>query len=392
MKILFLAPQSFFIERGTPIAVKLAVEVLSKKDLELSLLTFNAGDDLQIPNLKHYRSFSPKNFKSIKAGFSFKKVFCDFFLLTKTLRLIIGEKRKNNPFTLIHAVEESVFIALLVKLIFKIPYVYDMDSCLSDQLIEKYPQISFLAPVFNFFEKLAIKNSLGTLVVCDSLKQIADNNGALNSIILSDISLHEIYEQKKPEKTLNEELNLNPNDKTLVYVGNLEPYQGIDLLIKSSTLTKNNIKTIIIGGNQEYLTKYKKLVKDLNLENKVFFLGPKPLTNLHYYLDTADILASPRISGTNTPMKIYSYMFSGTPIVATNIVSHTQVLDENTAFLCNSKKEDFAATINKIYENIEDAKLIGENSKKEAQDKYSLKAFKNTLHVFYNSILGDSLN
>ena len=56
------------------------------------------------------------------------------FVLFKAMRLAC---RKH--YHLVHAVEESVFIALVLKWLFKIPYVYDMDSSLAQQIVEKYP-------------------------------------------------------------------------------------------------------------------------------------------------------------------------------------------------------------------------------------------------------------
>jgi glycosyltransferase involved in cell wall biosynthesis len=48
---------------------------------------------------------------------------------------------------------------------------------------------------------------------------------------------------------------------------------------------------------------------------------------------SAQVLVSPRIYGTNTPLKIYEKLSTGRPIVATRIWSHTQVLDESVCYL-----------------------------------------------------------
>ena len=58
-------------------------------------------------------------------------------MLIEAIRL--ASKKKYN---LVHAVEESVFMALLLKLLFQIPYLYDMDSSLAQQMVEKYPFLS----------------------------------------------------------------------------------------------------------------------------------------------------------------------------------------------------------------------------------------------------------
>src|SRR5690606_25954218 len=61
MKILFLAPQPFFQERGTPIAVRLAVEVLGgRKGDSIDLLTYHEGSDVPLKNVRHLRITLPE--------------------------------------------------------------------------------------------------------------------------------------------------------------------------------------------------------------------------------------------------------------------------------------------------------------------------------------------
>ena len=61
--------------------------------------------------------------------------------------------------------------------------------------------------------------------------------------------------------------------------------------------------------------------------------GQRPPEEMPVYVGLADVLVSPRSSGTNTPLKIYSYLWSGKAIVATDLETHRQVLDETTALL-----------------------------------------------------------
>ena len=57
------------------------------------------------------------------------------------------------------------------------------------------------------------------------------------------------------------------------------------------------------------------------------FAGERPASEIPAYLLAADVLVSPRSRGTNTPLKIYQYLRSGKPIVATRLLTHTQVLE-----------------------------------------------------------------
>ena len=57
------------------------------------------------------------------------------------------------------------------------------------------------------------------------------------------------------------------------------------------------------------------------------------------YLRQADVLVSPRIRGVNTPMKLYSYLDSGVPVLATRLPTHTQVMDDSVAVLVDPVPE-----------------------------------------------------
>jgi len=63
------------------------------------------------------------------------------------------------------------------------------------------------------------------------------------------------------------------------------------------------------------------------------------------YLAASDVLVSPRSRGTNTPLKIYQYLRSGKAIVATRLLTHTQVLSDETAILTEASPEGFARGI-----------------------------------------------
>ena len=76
-----------------------------------------------------------------------------------------------------------------------------------------------------------------------------------------------------------------------------------------------------------------------NLSEYFKFSGKVVPEMVPRFVEISDILVTPRIEGNNTPLKIYSYLRSGKPIVATNHLTHTQVLDESVAVLtdCDAK-------------------------------------------------------
>ncbi len=381
MKILLLAPQPFFQQRGTPIAVNWILKALSRRGDQVDLLTYPEGDDVSHPGLRIFRT--PRVFfaAQIPPGFSWKKLVHGFFLFWNAVSLC-----RKNRYDAVHAVEESVFVALALKWIFRVSYVYDMDSSLADQLVESRPFLKCFSPFFRFMEKLGVQNSTGVLAVCDALEQAAKRQGANNVLLLPDISL---LEEEMPGQNItrirNEFSIVSP---IVMYVGNFEAYQGVDLLLESAALLKNKtgFHLAFIGGTDRHISFYRDKAKRLGLEKTAHFLGPRPVSDIRAYLEQADILVSPRIRGSNTPMKVYTYLHSGKPVLATQIVSHTQILSASVCALAEVVPQAFSARLSELLNDEKERKLLGEAGKKFVEKDYSFPAFEQKLDSFYETL------
>ena len=154
MKILLIAPQPFYQERGTPIAVRLLIETLCTGGHEIHLLTYHEGEDVEVPGLKIFRIPKPPWIGKIPIGFSWKKVICDLYLSVQMMGLV----RKNN-YEVIHAVEESIFPAAALNVLVRTKLIYDMDSLLSEQIADKWNSARFLLPLLSFFESRSLQRS-----------------------------------------------------------------------------------------------------------------------------------------------------------------------------------------------------------------------------------------
>ncbi|RME60481.1 MAG: glycosyltransferase [Candidatus Dadabacteria bacterium] len=394
MRVLFLAPEPFFEERGTPIAVRLALEVLSNREKdEIILLTYSQGRECKIKGVKHIRC-GPSFLKGIPPGPSLKKFITDIFFTFKVFSVVNRAEKEGKPFDLIHAVEESVYIAALLNKLKGIPYIYDMDSSLSLQMQEKYPFIKVFLPFFEKLEKSAIRNSCAVVPVCDALLEIAKKHGASQTEVLRDISLLETHEclsgeygSKSNPLQLKKHLNLKENDKIALYVGNLEKYQGVDLLLDAfchQSLKDKTFNLVIIGGAKKDINKYQEKYNHLVKQKKVHFIGPRPVPELGSYLSQADVLVSPRIKGNNTPMKIYSYLHAGKPIVATDLPTHRQVLNERNSILSPPDKESFAKALYKAL--TEPCQEIAREARLLAEKEYSFEVFTKKLNKIYDLV------
>jgi glycosyltransferase involved in cell wall biosynthesis len=381
MNILVLAPHPFFQPRGTPIAVRDVLEFLSSEGHTIDLLTYHEGSDLDIPGCTIHRICALPGVHGIRPGFSLKKIICDIMMFCRCMTMA-----RKNTYDLVHAVEESVFMATAIRGIFGVPFVYDMDSSLSDQVIEKHARFSALRPGMRAFERGAVRRSVGVLAVCPALETRAREYDASNLVAcVEDSSL------LQPVSDGIEDLPalLGSADPLIMYVGNLERYQGMDLLLESFSRASQELrqaKLVVIGGAAKDIGWYTHRAGELGVGDRAHFLGPRPLGLLSGYLTQADILVSPRLTGNNTPMKIYSYLDSGVPILATRLPTHTQVLDDSIAALADPAPDAFASAMVRLARDPAWRQSLAHHAGLRVQRDFTPAATRGKLRRFYQAV------
>ena len=113
MRALVIAPQPFFSPRGTPYTVYYRTLVTSELGVEVDLLTYGEGEDVDIPGVRIYRIPRFGAFGNVKTGPSLQKLFLDGFILARAVALLC-----RTRYAFVHAHEESVFFCRFLKPLF----------------------------------------------------------------------------------------------------------------------------------------------------------------------------------------------------------------------------------------------------------------------------------
>ena len=379
MRVLLLAPQPFYQERGTPIAVRMLAQTLCQAGHSVDLLTYHLGDDVSEPGLQILRIPSLRFIKRIPIGFSFAKLVCDCFLFASLVRYLLRER-----YDVIHAGEESVYFALITRFLHRARVVYDMDSSMPDQLLEKWKGLRLLSYPLYAMERLAIKRSDVVAPVCQQLAdRVCEFKSKDKVVLLEDCALS--LEDNSAEPVDQIRSLLDTKGILVLYVGNLEHYQGVDLLLAgfAEVDTRLDIHLVLIGGGASDLELYQDQAHSLGISKHVHLLGPRPVSQLGEYLVQADILVSPRLKGINTPMKIFSYLASGRSIIATDIPSHTQVLDASCALLVDPTPAAIAQGLDRLATDAALREGMGKTGQSLARSRYSLARFQATVNELY---------
>ena len=384
MKILMIAPQPFFQPRGTPISVMHRLNTLSKLGHEIDLVTYHLGQNIPFENVDYHRIPNIPFIKKIKVGPSKTKIIVDFVMIFKVLQLLL-----KNKYDVIHSHEEAGFFGAWFAKRFGTMHLYDMHSSLPQQLTNfKFTKLKFLIKSFERLEERTIEKSDALITICPELynyvsklfpekKQVLIENVADNS---------DVFSEENADLNIKDQYKLNSNT-IILYAGTFEPYQGLDLLIESSNDVISKFKNVtftLVGGSPGQVERYRQQVNRKKLNDHFVFTGQVSPELVPKFLDVADILVTPRIEGNNTPLKIYSYLKSGKPIVATNHITHTQVLNDRVAVLTNCDAKSFAEGLIKILDDENLRNEISQNAKALAEEKYSYNSYVQKTATIYN--------
>ncbi|MEM7217579.1 MAG: glycosyltransferase family 4 protein [Pseudomonadota bacterium] len=357
-RMLALAPQPFFTPRGTPFSVYYRSLVTAELGFEVDLLTYGQGEDVDLPGVNIIRGPALEFLGKVRTGPSALKLVHDLFMFVRYLILMI-----RHRYPVVHAHEEAVFFAAITKPLFGFKLVYDMHSSLPEQLENfGYSKSRLLKRVFEFLERRSLVAADAIITICpalqDQVRNLApwamDKHELIENSIFEDVRFVTSAlraPETEPRESLPDARALAKGARAVVYAGTLEPYQGIDLLIAGVALLaarRDDFRLIIAGGSEPQVEHYKRLASDAGVAEVVTFLGQlRPLAARHL-AETADIILSPRSSGTNTPLKTYEQLACGVPLVATEIYSHTQVLDETMAVLVPPSAQGLADGIERL--------------------------------------------
>jgi glycosyltransferase involved in cell wall biosynthesis len=383
VRILVLAPQEYYVDRGTPIAVDLLVRTLADQGHQVDLLCLHLGAPRQHPNVTVHRTPRVPLVGAVGPGLSAGKLACDAVFAAAAFRLLARRR-----YDVVHAVEEAVFVAAAARAIFGVPYVYDMDSSMSHQVVTKLPALRPLGRLMRAIEARAIRGSTAVAPVCDALARTAESAGARRIVLLRDVSLLQPAHPNAPDvATLRAEAGAaEPGTVLAMYVGNLERYQGVDLLLDAfarAVADAPRLRLAVVGGAPADVARYARKVEAAGLGGLVRLLGPRPVAQLGEYLAAADVLVSPRTHGENTPMKIYSYMDSGRAVLATDLPTHTQVLDAEVARLVAPEAAAMAAALVALADDPGARAALGNAARRRASARHSRSAFAAQVAALY---------
>ncbi len=177
----------------------------------------------------------------------------------------------------------------------------------------------------------------------------------------------------------------------IITVANLVPVKGIEVLIKAIQLLNNpNIHLEVLGDDRDsYADKLKQLVKDLQMENQIFFLGKH--TDVRLFLSQADLYVIPTLNEgrkEGMPMALVEAMTMGIPVLGSNISGINYVLKDFPELLFEASNALELSQKIAVFQNksVNERLKTGQDLRNFCINHFSMNAFINAHQELYFEI------
>lgn len=337
-----------------------------------TMLLVPGGQGMPLSQLGNARDLF--EFYSVAAPFAFKRFPNAFSILSRfaspySLALVLYARARGFSLITTRALEVAVWAARL-----NMPVIlesHNFSKFEKHRMIGSWVSITQQAekPVSMVVTTKAGKHSYAAIGVPEQRIRVLPNGVNV-----------ERFSRDDAQASLRIELDLPPDVPLLAFSGSLHEGRGGEEMLDCAALLPD-VQVLIVGGTPDDVARYRQIVQQRGLDN-VRLIGHVAQCILPKYLLAADILLMPyttRFSAHSfeytSPMKMFEYLATGRPMVATDFPILHEVLEHgrNAVFVPPDSGEALAQGVRQLLEQPDLARRIGAAAKADAQ-RYSWQA------------------
>jgi glycosyltransferase involved in cell wall biosynthesis len=383
-RVLVVAPEPFYTDRGTPICVRQVLVALTQLGYNVDVLTYPIGRPVGLDGIQVHRSSNPFRIRHVPIGFSMRKLLLDGGLFAQLRRLLA-----SGRYQVVHALEESAFAAAYWGRKYGVPVIYDMHSSMAEQM-GSLPLFRnrVSRSLFNRAERWLLRRAsqvVSSAGLAQRVRQVAPTAQVMEWQFSSEV--HSVEAGRVA--ALRESLGIRPGQKVVLYSGTFERYQGLRTLLEAVPQVVQEVPGtvfLLVGVDGEHAAaRVARLARVLD-RSQLKLIERQPRENIPAYFALADVLVSPRLFGGNLPLKVFDYMAAGRPIVATDIPSHRSVLSEDRAVLVRPDRQALASAISGLLRDPVRARQLAAAGQRFARENLAWSTFVRSVNDLYESV------
>lgn len=345
IRILMIAPTPFFADRGCHVRIYEEARALQGHGCEVVLCTYHIGRDME--GIRTERILNIPWYKKLEAGPSWQKPFLDVLLLIKSFQTI----RRFKPHVIHAHLHEGAFIGRFLSRRLSIPLLFDYQGSMTAEMAD-HEFMTKGGIFFNALRRLERWIDIGADVIVTS-------SGGSAANLLSDFNIPvekirtvidgvdtDIFRPGYDTGDLKKRLGISEDRKVIIYLGLLNEYQGVDLLLDAACdVVKRDPKAHFLIMGYPDVEKYTEMAGRMGIAGNVTFTGRIDYGEAPKSLCLGDIAVSAKLSKTEANGKIFNYMAAGLPTVCFDTPVNREILDDLGIYAEFGSKESLAAAM-----------------------------------------------
>lgn len=306
----------------------------------------------------------PKNVEIFKTTVSYIPVDPFYKILgelhfEKVLRVV---QKNNLKFDIIHShfIWSSGYAGMKLSEMFNVPFLvtgHGYDVYLLPFKSNSWREI--FEKILNKADEIFTVSSYNK----DFLEKLVEDKTKI-SVVYNGISTKLFYPIKKNDARM--ELGIDSSKRICVSVGNIIKIKGHEDLIKAISLLpeKFNDVCLYIVGSGHLRPKLEKLARDLNIHDRVFFVGVKPHSEIVKWMNMADLFVLPSLKEGASVVTLEA-LACGIPVIGTKVGIVPEVINSDEyGFTCDIQDpEGLSKAIQKSFSKNWDKEKIAEYGK-----------------------------
>ena len=202
-------------------------------------------------------------------------------------------------------------------------------------------------PILRNLIKFVLKKADYVLVVNQTLKEKVLELGINPDKVYITPNAVDVEKFNPKNTELPSDVNINSDNQSMLFVGNLVFQKGVKYLLEAKKLMKSDVELVVVGDGplrQELEMK----VQDDEIPDVVFIGARRDVDQI---MPSFDVFVLPSISE-GFPITILEAMASGLPVVATNAGGISEVMNKYVGIMVNpANPTELASALDKILEN-----------------------------------------
>ncbi len=375
LRILMIAPTSFFSDYGGHIRILEETYTLQGMGHEVAIVTYYKGSDM--PGLDIRRTAPLPWRAEYEVGSSRHKIAFDVYLAWQSL----VEAMRFKPDVIHGHMHEGALIGGILAKLLRRPLVFDFQGSMTAEMTDH----NFLRKDGRLY-RLAFRlenfiNKMPQAILTSSLKatRLLEEQFQLPSdklVPLPDCANPRRFDpdQFTPEmkQQLRQQLGLPTDTPLVAYLGLMTDYQGIPHLIEAAARLKQageKVHFLIMGYPN--VARYKSIAQQKGVSDIITFTGKVQYQHAPAYLALGDIAVAPKMSTSEGSGKLLNYMALGQPVVAYDSAVHREYLGDLGVYAPSGDVAAFTEAIAALLRQPARRQELGQQLRQRALQTYS---------------------